>query len=76
MGDPMRHVSPAKRQERTTILRRADAWCVVVLAAVTLTVFWQGWYDPVSMVHEDASYLLQPYYQFAADEIRGGRFPH
>ncbi len=72
----MRHVSPAKRQERTTILRRADAWCVVVLAAVTLTVFWQGWYDPVSMVHEDASYLLQPYYQFAADEIRGGRFPH
>ncbi len=28
------------------------------------------------MVREDAAYLLQPYYQFAADEVRAGRFPH
>jgi len=57
-------------------MNRTDWICVGVLMAVTLTIFWQGWYDPADMVREDAAYLLQPYYQFAADEVRSGRFPH
>jgi hypothetical protein len=57
-------------------ISRSDWVCAGVLLAVTLAIFWQGWYDPAGMLHEDAAYLLQPYYQFAADEVRAGRFPH
>ncbi|MBN1344258.1 MAG: YfhO family protein [Phycisphaerae bacterium] len=61
---------------RLTSISRADWICVGVLLAVTLGVFWQGFFDRVNMIHEDAAYVFQCYYEFAADEVRAGRFPH
>jgi hypothetical protein len=57
-------------------LSRADWACGAVLLAVTLAVFLKGLVDPAGAVQEDAAYFYQPYYQFAADEVRAGRFPH
>ncbi|HUT57727.1 MAG TPA: YfhO family protein [Phycisphaerae bacterium] len=57
-------------------VRRADWLCVVLLLLVTLGFFWKGLADPVSIVREDAAYVSQPYYQFADDELKAGRFPH
>jgi len=57
-------------------ISRADWICVGVLLVVTLGMFWQGFFDRVELIREDAAYVFQCYYQFAADEVRAGRFPH
>ena len=57
-------------------ISRADWICVGVLLVVTLGMFWQGFFDRVELIREDAAYVFQCYYEFAADEVRAGRFPH
>jgi hypothetical protein len=47
-----------------------------VLLAVTLAMFGKGIVDPASIVHEDAAGQFQPFYQYVADEVHAGRFPH
>lgn len=55
--------------------RREDIGAVVFLLVVTLSFFWQGLIQPAEMIREDAAYYYQPYYVFAADEVRAGRLP-
>jgi len=64
------HGTPSRR------ISRADWICVGVLLGVTLVIFYQGLFDRVGMIREDAAYQYQCFYQFAADEVRDGRFPH
>jgi len=74
--------SPGLPPESTGLLARLrgvrpDDWIAVgALLAMTLAIFWQGLFDRENLVREDAAYLLQCYYQFAADEVCAGRFPH
>jgi hypothetical protein len=56
--------------------RRWDLACLALLLVLTAGFFWRGLLHPPDLVREDASYAFQPYYQFAADEIAAGRFPH
>ena len=46
------------------------------LLLVTLAMFSKGLIDPASIIHEDAAYQFQPFYQFTVDELKAGRFPH
>ncbi len=55
---------------------RADWVCVGVLLVVTLGMFWQGFFDRVELIRQDAAYVFQCYYEFASAEVRAGRFPH
>jgi hypothetical protein len=55
--------------------RRGDLAAMLVLAVMTLAVFWQGLYDPADMINEDAAYFFQPYYTFANREVQSGRLP-
>jgi len=73
---PTRLPSPKPAPKWTWGIGGADWICVGVLLAVTFAFFWKGLFDPVGMAREDAAYLSQPYYQYAADEVRSGRFPH
>ena len=54
---------------------RGDLLAVVVLAAMTLAVFWKGFADPPGMIQGDSAYLYQDYYTLAAREVRAGRVP-
>lgn len=54
---------------------RGDVAAVGVLAVMSLLVFWQGLVSPADVIREDAAYYYQPYYTFAADEVRAGRLP-
>jgi len=55
--------------------RWPDAAAVAVFAALTLATFWQAFIRPTEMIREDAAWYYQPYYTFAADEVRAGRLP-
>jgi hypothetical protein len=55
--------------------RRGDVLAILVLAAMTLAVFWKGLAEAPSMLGGDAAYLYQDYYTMASREVRAGRMP-
>lgn len=58
------------------LLAKSDARSAAFLLLVTLGFFWQGLADPVGMIHGDAAYFYQPYYEYSGTELLSGRFPH
>lgn len=57
-------------------LCRTEWICTGLLLVVSLCIFWKAFADPAGMCREDAGYLVQPWHEYAAAEIREGRFPH
>jgi len=57
-------------------ITRADWVSIGALLVVTIGIFWQGLFDRVGMIREDAAYQYQCFYEFAGAEVRQGRFPH
>ncbi len=57
-------------------MSRVEWICAGLLLVVSLCIFWKAFVDPAGMCREDAGYLVQPWHEFAAAEIREGRFPH
>ncbi len=57
-------------------LTRTEWICAAVLLAISFGMFWKGFVDPADMCREDAGYMVHPMYEYAAAEIRAGRFPH
>lgn len=75
IGPPLRHGGNHTWTPRQVTLR--DDWIpLVVLLIVTAGFFHKGLSNCKQLVREDAAYIFQPYYQFAAEEITSGRFPH
>lgn len=56
-------------------VRRTDWLALGLFCVLPALFFWQGLLDPASIIREDAASFFQPYYTFAADEVRAGRLP-